>query len=432
MDVALCIELHNKIVDHALKALEGKTKAKKTRNWFKHYEDKGSERARDLIPQELTTFFENIDVVDPNLLSFNPFLRGVAAPPELPGDRTKEPFQKQCKKKICAILYQAIDQEDSRGLIIDLRSLKCYYLSSTETELSDDWDWQPLEFVLGKWWEMIKTGKYAIDASPESLETDPEYGAIGWTMMPYVASDVDEAVDAWDRYVNAIVRRLPEDVSKTLPATITRGWVDEAELEKLEVKGFVRDFLTRARRPPSGISNVAPGLQILDDETLKGFGRILLQRKEEFEWVDPADMTFPLCLSSHRFPESALSAALEGLDFLRKQFLYDDRAGLYIRPSSDALYSDSVAMITPYENPDYTGDIFELRRRVFEYQKQGVCPYQPPHDIRLVSVLKKWIQLLEDGGWTVGKDGVEGLIDDWEAVVSGKHKEKAKMTECCH
>lgn len=87
------------------------------------------------------------------------------------------------------------------------------------------------------------------------------------------------------------------------------------------------------------------------------------------------------------------------------------QVGLWVYP--DPAWADTVKLALPFElssYPRYDGEHI-ARKTSTALWGQGSCPFYVDHDTRLVSLLRKWTELVDDGVWMVGEDGVEGGME---------------------
>lgn len=122
--------------------------------------------------------------------------------------------------------------------------------------------------------------------------------------------------------------------------------------------------------------------------------------------------------------------------YMHKYQVYHGHPGLYIQISNDpqTRFGDEVIMVSPEElgmHTWYPNTKFQewRHRTLFKYAREG-CPYHPDHGLRLSSVLSKWIQLLEDGVFTMGADGVQGGIKTW--LSTGEDDDRFVLEEDCY
>jgi hypothetical protein len=288
--------------------------------------------------------------------------------------------------------------------------------------------WYPFETVLSNWIELIHLGK--ITASP--TERPSLFGSekIGpWEWRPYSETQVANCISAWDRLCDAIEGR----VLLLSPASTT---INEVELEPLLTPAsldaasvpkncFVREFLTRARRPK--FQFIAPGL------LLPPAGASEFAAMQPFTSLTrTTEIIPPVCLFTTRRGEPEAELTLFSNAFLERS---DDSAVLLRGPAG--IYSESVdrytydtedafRLLLPYGLEGDECDLVAGARKsdgssvgggttdeLFQhgYKPFGGEYYRPQ---RLERLFDHWRKLVDDGVWSVGTDGVKGTIDTFK------------------
>jgi hypothetical protein len=399
MDVSACIELHNRIAQHTLGSVLTPSEIIAHRGWFEFYGEE-AENERETLTPEIVEFLENIDIIDIGAdLPFTPQIRGIAQPQEIRACED-ELWMHAHEGYNCIVLYQANDDADNRGLVLNLETHLCHWIDTIYDDPQPGWTWVPLQDALARYWHMIESGKYLLKA---------ENGATLWSMVLYCADEIDDAVDSWNGYLDTISERLP---GGSVPErSLSLGWIPQDTLDEWHIDGFARGFLLRAKRPPPAIKTIAPGLHVLHETLLTQLGPFIMERQhtpdaisQHREWatsflLSPADKRVEFFSEHDEHDNTA--------NIWRLEKLLDDRAGLYLTPSSyGSIYSDTVNMLTPWP-------VGGSNTRILGY---GSCAYELSHNVRLARVLNKWKDLVVSGVWTVGPNGVEGGIDAWKEV----------------
>ncbi|KAI6899351.1 hypothetical protein KC318_g9499 [Hortaea werneckii] len=152
-----------------------------------------------------------------------------------------------------------------------------------QDELDVDGPWQYLESILSVWIEMIQRQKVAAISNEVGSERyeqheqgwlvfhgpdrDPLTGlqrlthdAEPWTIVPWTAKDLEEALEGWDSAVEAIEETMQLDDAETADGLLDAACLDAAKIPD----GFAREFLTKARRPRFDF--IAPGLRVPSPE----------------------------------------------------------------------------------------------------------------------------------------------------------------------
>ncbi|KAJ5793990.1 hypothetical protein N7457_000589 [Penicillium paradoxum] len=295
--------------------------------------------------------------------------------------------------------------------------------------------WFPLETILTHWIYMIRIGKVTVD-SPEGeapLEVAMTRSQIGlWSWLPYCAFQVDSTVAAMDRYTAAIEARMPPD--SLLPVSRDTPLFTDADLDGASVpeECFIRSLLTRMKTPR--FKAIAPGLEVPHDvAAFVARQRFTDVVRHEEAWVrtSPAVLIFAAKEGNHQinFRDEIRHLFFEFGD----EIPYTDQdlipAGLYsesvCRTASDSEeagfrlvlpfelrprgFSDKEGAIRSDGSPVSSGSVAEL------FQHGGFHPFGGEHRAqRLERLLDRWRELVESGVWTVGKDGVEGEITQFQ------------------
>ncbi|RMY70363.1 hypothetical protein D0864_10902 [Hortaea werneckii] len=133
------------------------------------------------------------------------------------------------------------------GLVYDQGSHSAIMHLDIQDELDPEQPWQYLESILSVWIEMIQRQKVAAISN--------EVGK-PWTIVPWTAKDLEEALEGWETAVETIEEMMPLDDAET-----TYGLLDAACLDAAKIPdGFAREFITKARRPR--FEFIAPGLRV--------------------------------------------------------------------------------------------------------------------------------------------------------------------------
>ena len=279
--------------------------------------------------------------------------------------------------------------------------------------------WYPLEAILEAWLDMIKVGK--IEAIPED-EPKPDYNP--WILKRYSDFMLEETITAFNDLVKVIENRMPHPPSDT-PIT---GMVDEDALQNANIpEGFAHEFLRKVHRPR--FKFIAPGLEVPTSSTFlnqpffsvehssdTALPPILLFRSPLL-YSAPSDADITGAGLPFPWPYSTVKSYPGGLYFSWEDLVYNNafedgcklvlpfgigRHG-YARKSDGAKFG---------ENTEDSGDVEPKDTHADLYQ-QGHNPFIEKHDVRLVSVLRSWIGMVERGDWQVGEEGIVGSIDDW-------------------
>jgi hypothetical protein len=395
MNVQACIELHNRIVKYAVDKVFAHKTVSVTRSWFAFYSEE-AEEIRPNLPRDIVLFLEGVDIVDSDELSFLPVLQGLAPPSEI-----------RCELKTDNLLtlYQSIHAEsDDLGLMFDINNSVCFFLPTIDDEPDQGWNCGPLQNILKHYWERIELEKFVLNA----VEAE-------WTTAPYSELELNTTLKSWDELVDHIIERLPVEERKSVERSEKEyGWFTEQILDQYQVVGFPRAFLLKARKPPPVIKYIAPGLRILDLETLATIMEYKQQREPTHNNVD----SFLLFPSEVPFESwSSWDQQIGRAQMWDKSVMLAKKTGLYLVPSMEdtARFDDTTELLTPWPAG-------KANLEIFTYGPN--CPFYPSHGVVLENVFDQWIDLVCDtsGFWTVGLEGLEGGMEHWKkANTAEKH-----------
>ncbi|KAK3896680.1 hypothetical protein C8A05DRAFT_20398 [Staphylotrichum tortipilum] len=288
------------------------------------------------------------------------------------------------------------------GLFVDIYNLRGIWRqtpSDPAGAIPPSEEWLHLDYLLKLELSRWESRRYVHDpkAKWEGLSVQK------WVPVPstmegnYLNLQLAEALSDWERLLDLIESKLPS------PALAReRGAPLRLEaMEDLRLSKFARQFLSRARRP-KGWTFVAPGIGTFSEESLREaylaepedtFRRTFTSSEEGEDW---ASLVLPNLVGS--IPEDVSNVSDMGIRSFDKDYGFGKcsvgrRAGLYINFADDR-DGDTVTLVCP------SGQT-KIGRFV------GPCPWGPDRSPRLAEVLGHWANLVEDGVWTVGEDGVK-------------------------
>lgn len=462
MDFARCAALHNYIVqcgwiadDRSLDDLP------RTTYWEANHEEFEADRSR--LDPSLQEFFKlaltNQDI------SFHFWVHSLFGPKEMFESPSSFPENMEGEPDRVLTLYAANGMAGhSAGLMYDQERHQAYYAISIweydwASPIEEHQDlWHPLETVLSNWIEMTRVGK--ITASQG--EAPNEKNGV-WAMHSYGAKQVDTAVGAFHRLVDAIEARLPTDalLSVEQGPLLTDGDLDAASVP---MECFIRSFLTRIRKPR--FRKIAPGLVVPHDpvafissqrftevgSTAMVDGTVNEEETDSRVLVIPPVLVFPAefgqTTNLDQSP-SSYAAQWENPDsFVTfnpfcspyhsavKRGDHSTPAGLYSesvdRASVDQA-EEGFRLLLPFPLRPFANDIDYLLTKVggnagarwsdgslvqkgdptglFQHGQKPFGGNNSGRPQRLERLFDKWRELVEGGIWPVGKDGVDGSID---------------------
>lgn len=299
--------------------------------------------------------------------------------------------------------------------------------------------WMPLETILTNWIHMVRIGKVTA-CLPLDEEESEEMSQNGmWRWQSYSPTQVDTAVAAMNRLSDSIEARMsPESLSSAHrdKPLFTDEELDVASIPK---SCFIRSFLTRIRTPH--FKYIAPGLEVPHDAAA-------FSARQRFTGIprspDDAseDQYIPAVLI---FASADSTRTLSFNDELKSLFFrlgddpvpYSERdaipVGLYSEPVDRTwgnIAEEGFRLVLPFHQQPGRGsndgarhsDGSLIGRQTFTrlFQHGIYYPFGGEHRAqRLERLLDRWRELVENGQWAVGRDGVEGIIDTFRDADRG-------------
>lgn len=326
--------------------------------------------------------------------------------------------------------------------------------------------WRPLESILESWLTMIRKGT-VVAMSETDREALPQYWTEDpWVKVPYSETILSETVDTFNKLVQAIEARMPNNAATKENDNIT-GLLDNEALTAMQLApGFIRDFLLRAHRPR--FQFIAPGLSIPDSSTFAkqpfwssltgpafservGHTRPpILLFTSSHPYTSPGTRAHPLTntwssllqtsllfykqaanmhgyiraiphayrdIAAHQARAAEIAATDPNHAFgypFNKVHSYN--AGLYVSPSYT---EDSIKLLLPahVEGDGFArrsdGDEVDVKEDVYGV---GFTPFRGWGTASLLDVLTHWVGMVESGAWDVDERGVGGGIEEWRGA----------------
>lgn len=193
-------------------------------------------------------------------------------------------------------------------------------------------------------------------------------------------------------------------VESELPDTGRRIQADtECNPDPSQFAGFPGAFFSRIRRP--SFSRIAPGLVFPVSSQMS----LLARRYQDHLRAEKISPTTGKDSNGQTWPVAAVIFPLGG----------NIHAGLCT--TSDAGRQDGVGLVLPSsEGYDFwfSGPVSRAANCPPDFEKvwQPVpnhSPYGPTCPARLAAVLRQWIDLVSEGTWKIGPDGVQGTLDEF-------------------
>ncbi|KAL7621626.1 hypothetical protein AAE478_008952 [Parahypoxylon ruwenzoriense] len=435
MDSARCAALQNKLVERAWVAEGHALDELERRSFFQHYGDAANE-IMDRLDPSLVVFLESI-IVTGELPTFYFWVEGIARPVDM--FPAEEVFP-EAETDRFLILYTTNTGivGHGLGLIYDQVSHRATMalgiedLSATQP-VDDHRDlWHPLETVLSNWLEMIEIGK--ITASQDDAPNE-KYGP--WTWHPYGPAQVERTAAAFERLVIAIEDRMSPDQLLDIP---DGPLLNDANLDAASVpqECFIRSFLTRARRPR--FKAIAPGLDVPHDPQAFAENQrfTVMNARHEYGTVIPPILIFA---STERrtvnFDSPSRYVSINPFCRVFADLIPrgDDStlAGLYsesVERFSVDNCEEGFRLVLPFRFGTHGGEQGAKKSdgspvgegSVADLFQHGFKPFGGEwwRAQRLERLFDKWRELVENGVWSVGRDGVEGNIDTFRDAETGR------------
>ena len=259
-------------------------------------------------------------------------------------------------------------------------------------------------------------------ANSESADADVKGSVDSWICHSYTVGQVEETVEEFNLLVDAIESRMPGTVPSTDESLLSEEELDAANIPD----GFARSFLSQAKRPK--FKQIAPGLSIPDTLSI---------RNQPFSSIEPfnGERLYEICpillfrsSQLYNLPDSDPNGYDTPFGYPYSK-LRSYPAGLYLADTSRGCnneFEDAAKVVLPFGiggkgfarksdgscfGEAITSDSVDPKDTYADLYQQGYNPFIEKHDVRLARILECWREMIENGDWKVGFDGVEGAID---------------------
>ncbi|PGH07595.1 hypothetical protein AJ80_07984 [Polytolypa hystricis UAMH7299] len=295
-------------------------------------------------------------------------------------------YQEDVKEYIGVILLYENAGSRPGGLFFDILDGLAYWHDSS-MPLPPKIRWMPLLLILSEWYKALVAGK---------LYWEPKVKA--FRICPYVKQDLYDSLEMWKSLIDEIEKRLPhadetDSVEEESSSSIQS--FDKAQLDDYQISSFAKDFLLSAAQPRR-FKYIAPGITILSPamcEELYGTESVKSSPLRRAGYPNPN--------CPHAYPTLLFPAQpLEDCPLNRN---FDDEGGLSqitvrryggLCVGVERNSADAVTFI------DANG-----RGSAFQFSPRA-CPWSTKRLTRLVEVLRRWRDLVRNGNWSVGANGV--------------------------
>lgn len=312
------------------------------------------------------------------------------------------------------------------------------------------WPWRPLQNILQVYLDMLDEGKITTYSDRRKESEYCFFGTFPWESRQYTAIDVERAVNAFIRLLDAIEIRLPSNSTHSTHASdhkqpsfegIALPYSESVmETSFIEADSFVKSFLSALPIRHLKFCHIAPGIRL--QTPIEFINQPLADRRHnvlipDLYSTDQETPSFPLLL---------FRGERENKSPWTRPWFPDGKAenipsGLYIEPTDKDFNWESgnrSRLLLP----------FSIGRNGFARSSNGIpfkiarCPgtewpdqlYHEdlfsgysgylPWDSRssyLHKVLESWAERVEMGDWKVDEDGVVGGIDKFTEADTEEH-----------
>jgi hypothetical protein len=292
------------------------------------------------------------------------------------------------------------------------------------------WPWRPLQHILQAYLDMIDEGKISTYSDRRKEKMDGVFGVFPWEIHQHTLMDVERAVSAFTRLLDAIEIRLSSRSIQQCEQPSFEGialpYSDSViEASFIETDSFIGCFLSALPVRQLNFRYIAPGIRL--QNPVEFINQPLAERRYNqfipgYFRIDQLTPCFPLLLfrgerenkspwSRPWFPDGNVENIPSGLyiEPTQKEFSWESgnqsRLLLPFKIGSNgfARSSNGIPFIRARhpasDHPDqlYQTDTFS-----------GYSGYLPWDDRSsyLHKVLDNWAERVEMGDWPVGEDGV--------------------------
>lgn len=300
------------------------------------------------------------------------------------------------------------------------------------------WPWKPLQHILHAYLEMIDDGKVTTSLEPKSALPEQFYP---WEIQQCTQRDLEKAVVAFTRLLDAIESRLPPNTSNQ---EIELPYSDLVIDKSLPAKNsFIRSFISALPPRHMKFRYIAPGIRI--------------QNPAEFisqPFTEPREIFQPLSKieeSIYGLPTLLFRAdGANSSPWTRPWFpdgvAQDIPVGLYIEPTRRYLAQDfgnESRLLLPFgvsangyarssngirlshwPSNHIRDDVSEGLYQVYHFS--GFLPTSL-RSVQVHKVLLNWAERVELGDWEVDEDGVAGGIEKFKEADTQEHWQKYQV-----
>ncbi|KAL4879022.1 hypothetical protein BJY04DRAFT_220618 [Aspergillus karnatakaensis] len=439
MDYQRCADLHNRIIG------KGRLRPGKplVTWWEKHVP---SEEVTTRLTPSLIEFLKRAHThtaLDDATTPFFFYFLSQLSPPD---DLLSDSFLKNVDEERYVLLYTSSHwkAEDTLGLAFDLHTSTAILIADYN-ECHDiclhAYNWLPLETILEGYLDMIDHGKVApvsVSDFKAIRSADPHCPTHipPWVLYRYTPTDVEKAVTALKRLLDAIENRLPEaepnpdqqDTARDAQNSIMPHflpWSDPSTFtlrpDLTPPKTFAFEFLKSIASFTVPFRYIAPGIRFPTAEEFLA---------QSSAWFPGFPGGHPLRIFQVDLPTTAPASALPTPIPRNHPYPQGSRPGFYItqvHPYGDWHFANESHLSLPFKlggngyAVQSSGEPlgYNIKRGYDAPENSGRTLYQSGYptgftDWRLVQVhkvLENWAEMVEEGLWGVDGDGVAGGIE---------------------
>ncbi|KAB8200567.1 hypothetical protein BDV34DRAFT_230171 [Aspergillus parasiticus] len=325
---------------------------------------------------------------------------------------------------------------DERGILYDQEESLAAFIGHIFEESPmciHGWGFKPLEVILDAYLDMIDEAKVTL-----MCPNPPDWPAVmkPWVLHPYTKSDVDKALSAMQKLLDAIQARQP--VHEATNSYNPWSNLDLLTSINLPPKTFIHDFLTGLSPQRIPFRYIAPGIRL---PTVSEFAA--QPYLGSYPTNDPTKLPLLLFYTDNK---KGLGRGLHCLSPPPPPPSYSPPsnipklpAGLYIErihSKTNRAFSNACYLLLPFvvgrngwtrtSDGAQTGiSIDEIESYPEEDDKSlyqsGLNGFGDRGMVQLDKVLLRWAQMVEDGEWEIGKDGVVDKIERFKDADTEMH-----------
>ncbi|KAJ5976047.1 hypothetical protein N7481_009754 [Penicillium waksmanii] len=339
------------------------------------------------------------------------------------------------------------------GILFDQETELASFVPDWEDLICFDrerWPWLPLQHILQAYLDMINEGKITTYSDRQKRLRGANGGKFGrgvfpWEIHHHTPMDVERAVSAFTRLLDAIEIRLPpsstHDRGREDPnfEGITLPYSESVvEASFIEVDSFARCFLSALPVRQLNFRYIAPGIRVQDPIEL--INQPLADRR--FNELIPD--RFSTAQPEAHFPLLLFRGDGENKSPWTRPWFPDGNAenipsGLYLEPTDNDFDWDSGNQSrlllpfnigsngfarssngVPFKPRAWCGEPDQLYQMDLFSGYSGYLPWDSRSSY-LHKVLENWAERVEMGDWLVGEDGVAGGIEKFKEADTEEH-----------